>query len=53
VAGRGDAPVEDWNPEFPEESSPFDADELNRRLAGLAPKVETSDPQLRRQDDRK
>jgi hypothetical protein len=53
VAGRGEAPVEDWNPEFAEEPSPFDADELNRRLAGLASNVGTGDPQLRRQDDQK
>jgi hypothetical protein len=35
VSGRGDAPVEDWAPERPEEPSPFDRDEINRRLAGL------------------
>jgi hypothetical protein len=35
VTGRGDAPAEDWNPEFPEEPSPFDRDDINRRLAGL------------------
>jgi hypothetical protein len=35
VSGRGNAPVEDWDPEVPEEPSPFDRDEINRRLAGL------------------
>jgi len=34
VAGKGDAPVEDWI-DGPE-SKPFDLDEINRRLAGLA-----------------
>ncbi len=36
VAGDRDAPVEDWNPEFPEKPTPFDLGEINRRLAGLA-----------------
>jgi hypothetical protein len=53
VAGRGDAPIEDWNPEFPEEPSPFDADELNRHLAGLASNVEASDPRFCGQGDQK
>jgi hypothetical protein len=35
VSGRGDAPVEHWDPELPEESAPFDRDDINRRLAGL------------------
>jgi hypothetical protein len=33
LTGRGDAPVEDWNPEYPEEPTPFDRDDINRRLA--------------------
>jgi hypothetical protein len=36
IAGDRDAPVEDWNPEFPEDPTPFDLDEINRRLAGPA-----------------
>jgi hypothetical protein len=36
IAGDRDAPVEDWNPEFPEEPTPFDLGEINRRLAELA-----------------
>lgn len=35
LAGRGDAPVEDWNPEYPEDPTPFDRDDINRRLADL------------------
>ena len=35
VSGRGDAPVEDWDPELPQELSPFDRDDVNRRLGGL------------------
>jgi hypothetical protein len=35
LTGRGDAPVEDWNPEYPEEPTPFDRDDINRRLAAL------------------
>lgn len=35
VGGRGDAPVEDWTPESPEESIPFDPDRINRRLRAL------------------
>jgi hypothetical protein len=37
VTGRGDAPVEDWNPDSGEPATiPFDRDDLNRRLATLA-----------------
>ncbi|WP_043602793.1 MULTISPECIES: hypothetical protein [Protofrankia] len=36
LAGRGDAPVEDWNPEYPEDPTPFDRDDVNRRLAVFA-----------------
>jgi hypothetical protein len=32
VAGKGDAPVEHWNPEDPEEPVPFDIDDINKRL---------------------
>jgi hypothetical protein len=35
VTGRGDAPVEDWALEYPAEPSPFDRDDVNRRLAVL------------------
>jgi len=35
LAGLGDAPVEDWNPEYPEDPTPFDSDDINRRLADL------------------
>ena len=36
VAGRGDAPVEDWNPDSGEPANtPFDRDDLNHRLASL------------------
>jgi hypothetical protein len=35
VSGRGDAPVEDYNEDFPEEPTPFDRDGINGRLAGL------------------
>ncbi len=33
VGGQGDAPVEDWNPEYDRGSTPFDVAEINRRLA--------------------
>ncbi|MFI0447374.1 plasmid pRiA4b ORF-3 family protein [Actinomadura sp. 6N118] len=36
VTGRGDAPIEDWNPDDPEEPAPFDREDLNRRLSKLA-----------------
>ncbi|WP_165036601.1 plasmid pRiA4b ORF-3 family protein [Candidatus Protofrankia californiensis] len=36
LTGCGDAPVEDWNPEYPEEPTPFDRDDINRDLAALA-----------------
>lgn len=36
VGGRGDAPVEDWSPDFPEEPIPFDRELLNEQLATLA-----------------
>jgi hypothetical protein len=36
TAGRGDAPIEDWHPDDPEEPTPFDRDGVNRRLAALA-----------------
>ncbi|MCW2916606.1 MAG: PRiA4b ORF-3-like protein [Actinomycetia bacterium] len=35
VTGRGEAPIEDWNPEYPEDPTMFDKDDLNRRLAKL------------------
>jgi hypothetical protein len=35
VTGRGDAPVEDWNPDCPEDETPFDKEGINRRLAEL------------------
>jgi len=35
VAGRGDAPIEDWKSEFPTDSAPFDQADINRRLATL------------------
>lgn len=33
VGGRGDAPVEDWFPDCGRDPTPFDLDEINRRLA--------------------
>lgn len=33
LTGRGDAPIEDWNPDYPEDPAPFDLDEINRQLA--------------------
>ena len=41
VAGRGDAPVEDWT-DGPQ-STPFDRDEINRRLAGLGAATDPAD----------
>lgn len=35
LGGRGDAPVEDWAPDCPEESIPFDRELLNEQLATL------------------
>jgi len=35
VAGRGDAPVEDWNPEYPQDPTLFDQQAINRGLAAL------------------
>jgi len=35
VGGRGDAPIEDWNPEDGPASRPFDVDAINRRLTAL------------------
>jgi Plasmid pRiA4b ORF-3-like protein len=35
LAGHGAAPVEDWNPEYPEDPVPFDRDDINRRLVAL------------------
>ena len=40
VGGQGDAPVEDWNPEYDRGSTPFDVAEINRRLA----QVENEEP---------
>ncbi len=38
LAGKGDAPVEYWNPEDSEPGSvPFDSEEINKRLAELVP----------------
>ncbi|MDP4501974.1 hypothetical protein Q9G87_08385 [Nonomuraea sp. G32] len=31
--GRGDNPIEDYSPEYPEEPVPFDRDAINRALA--------------------
>jgi Plasmid pRiA4b ORF-3-like protein len=37
LTGRGDAPVEDWNPDGNQpDTTPFDRDRLNQRLAILA-----------------
>ncbi|MEU9890100.1 plasmid pRiA4b ORF-3 family protein [Sphaerisporangium sp. NPDC051011] len=33
VDGRGDNPIEDYNPEYPEDPVPFDRDAINRALA--------------------
>ncbi|GAA2375119.1 plasmid pRiA4b ORF-3 family protein [Dactylosporangium salmoneum] len=33
--GRGDAPIEDWNPEDGPGAAPFDVEAVNRRLAAL------------------
>ncbi len=33
VGGQGDAPVEDWYPDCGRDPTPFDLDEINRRLA--------------------
>ena len=41
VAGRGDAPVEDWT-DGPQ-STPFDRDEINRRLARLSAATDAAD----------
>jgi hypothetical protein len=41
VAGRGDAPVEDWT--GGPQSTPFDRDEINRRLAGLGAATDPAD----------
>ena len=41
VAGRGDAPVEDWT-DGPQ-STPFDRDEINRRLARLGAATDAAD----------
>jgi hypothetical protein len=35
AGGRGDAPLEDWNPEDGAGTTPFDVEAINRRLAGL------------------
>jgi hypothetical protein len=35
LTGRGDAPVEDYNPDAAEDPVPFDKDDINRRLAKL------------------
>ncbi|WP_345119826.1 plasmid pRiA4b ORF-3 family protein [Dactylosporangium darangshiense] len=35
VGGRGDAPVEDWNPEDGPNTRPFDVDAINHRLTAL------------------
>jgi hypothetical protein len=37
VGGAGDNPLEDYNPEYPEEPVPFDRDAINRRLARIGP----------------
>lgn len=39
VAGAGAAPVEDWNPQFPADPTPFDQDAINQALAG-APRAD-------------
>lgn len=33
IGGQGDAPVEDWFPDYGREPTPFDVAEINRRLA--------------------
>ncbi|WP_189241013.1 plasmid pRiA4b ORF-3 family protein [Planomonospora parontospora] len=35
VGGRGDNPIEHYDPEYPEEPVPFDQDAVNERLAAL------------------
>jgi len=35
LTGRGDAPAEDFNPEYPTDPTPFDRDAINRRLTAL------------------
>ena len=35
VGGRGDNPIEHYNPEYPEDPVPFDQDTVNKRLARL------------------
>ncbi|MBF8192480.1 plasmid pRiA4b ORF-3 family protein [Nonomuraea sp. K274] len=37
VDGHGDNPIEDYNPDYPEEPVPFDRDAINERLARLVP----------------
>lgn len=34
VGGRGDNPIEDYNPEYPEDPVPFDQEAINTSLAG-------------------
>jgi hypothetical protein len=36
VTGREEAPVEDWNPDYPQDPVPFDKDVLNHDLAKLS-----------------
>jgi hypothetical protein len=36
TGGRGDAPVEDWNPEYPEDPTPYDREAINKQLAASA-----------------
>lgn len=36
LGGRGDAPVEDWVPDSPEEPTPFDRELLNEQLVTLS-----------------
>ncbi|MFC5824432.1 plasmid pRiA4b ORF-3 family protein [Nonomuraea insulae] len=37
VDGRGDNPIEDYSPDYPEEPEPLDRDAVNRALARVAP----------------
>lgn len=36
TGGRGDVPVEDWNPDYPEDPTPFDREAINKQLAASA-----------------
>jgi hypothetical protein len=36
VGGRGDHPLEDYNPDYPDDPVPFDQEAVNRKLQKLA-----------------